>query len=157
MTILSSFTTIFTISIRICMMYIKANTTFSIPTGVTTWIRYFTTCQRFHISQHQIRHSFRLLVSINTISCHCRKCCNKSYFHYFVLSSISILSMEKHTFCLFNPNPYLCLDLLSGWVMERTAHHAPTGRLPSVPLHSYLYFSFISLYTLLSVHPCLHP
>ena len=36
MTILLSFTTILTISIRIYMMYIRANTTLPIPTRVTT-------------------------------------------------------------------------------------------------------------------------
>ena len=58
------------------------------------------------------------------------------------------IEMEENTFSALIQISYLCLDLLSWWVMEWTAHHAPTRRSPSVPLHSYLHVSFISLYTL---------
>ncbi|EOS10627.1 hypothetical protein C801_00568 [Bacteroides uniformis dnLKV2] len=46
-----------------------------------------TTRQRFHISQHQIRHCINFLIRINTISCNRSKCSNKSYSHYFFHNS----------------------------------------------------------------------
>ena len=44
---------------------------------------------------------------------------------------------------------YLCLDLLSWWVMERTVRDAPTKREPSVPLHPYYSLLYFILYSII--------
>ena len=70
------------------------------------------------------------------------------------MSSISILSMEKHTFCLFNPNPYLCLDLLSGLWNGRLIMHQQDVCHPflSIPIYIFLLFHCILYYRFILVY-----
>ncbi len=58
------------------------------------------------------------------------------------------IEIAENTLC-FNSNYYLCLDLLSWWVTERTVRDAPTKREPSVPLHPYYSLLYFMLYSII--------
>lgn len=64
-------------------------------------------------------------------------------------SFLPYLSKWQKTHSVFNSNYYLCLDLLSWWVMERTVRDAPTKREPSVPLHPYYSLLYFILYSII--------